>query len=70
MQLVEKTPTDDTLPRVKTRAKAPTGKIKATKLNDKKIILKTSDATIKKGGFFSSDYVLYKVETDPLGWSV
>lgn len=61
---------DETLPRVKTRAKAPTAKIKPTKLNDKRIVLKASDATIKKGGFFSADYVLYKVETEPLNWTV
>ena len=41
-----------------------------THLNNRKVTLKVSDSEIKKGGFFSSDYVLYTVKTDPLGWSV
>ena len=60
----------DNLPRVETRAKAPTAAIVPTPLNNKKVVLKVIDSEIKKGGFFSSDYVLYKVKTEPLGWAV
>ncbi len=41
-----------------------------TALNNKKVTLRVIDSEIKKGGFFSSDYVLYTVKTEPLCWSV
>lgn len=61
---------DETLPKVKTRSKAPTAKINKNKLTDKRVNIKVSESTVKKGGFFSSDYVLYKINTEPLGWAV
>ena len=41
-----------------------------TALSNKKITLRVIDSEIKKGGFFSSDYVLYTIKTEPLGWAV
>ena len=41
-----------------------------TPLSNKKVTLKVTDSEIKKGGFFSSDYVLYTIKTEPLGWLV
>ena len=32
--------------------------------------IKITDHVIKKGGFFSSDYVLYTVQTAPTRWKV
>lgn len=61
---------DETLPKVKTRAKAPTAKLIPTKLNNRRINIKVGDSQVKKGGFFSSDYILYKIETDPLNYVV
>lgn len=61
---------DETLPKIKTRQKAPTAKLIPTKLNNKRVNLKVCDSVVKKGGFFSSDYILYKIETEPLHWSV
>lgn len=49
---------------------APTSQIIPTKINFRKVTLKVVDSEVKKGGFFSSDYVLYKVKTEPLGWVV
>ena len=49
---------------------APTQGITATEINYKKTTLKVTDFEIKKGGFFSSDYVLYTIETDPTNWKV
>lgn len=69
-ELVNKTVMDETLPKVKTRAKAPTAKLIPTKLNNRRINIKVGDSQVKKGGFFSSDYILYKIETDPLNWVV
>lgn len=69
--LLNKAILDETLPKVKTRSKAPTAKLVPTKLNEKvRVNIKVSDAQVKKGGFFSSDYILYKITTEPLGWSV
>ena len=41
-----------------------------TDINYHKVSLKVVDSEVRKGGFFSSDYVLYTVTTDPLGWRV
>ena len=70
VDLMNKPHLDETLPKVKTRSKAPTAKIIPTKLTNKRMSIKVSDAQIKQGGFFSSNYVLYKIETEPLSWSV
>lgn len=61
---------DQTLPKLNTRSRAPTSKIVPTPINNRKVIMKVIDSTVRKGGFFSSDYVLFTVTTDPLGWRV
>ena len=58
------------LPTVKVRSRAPTAKLSQTKINFRKVVLKVTDSQIKRGGFFSSDYVIYQVQTEPLGWKV
>lgn len=57
------------MPKVKTRQKAPTAKLVPTKLNNRKVTIKVSESQVKKGGFFSSDYVLYRIDTEPLSWA-
>ena len=32
--------------------------------------LRVTDSEVRKGGFFSSDYVLFTIATEPLGWKV
>lgn len=59
---------DETLPKVKTRTRAPTAKLVPTLINYKRVTLKVTDSQVKKGGFFSSDYVLYCITTEPTGW--
>ena len=61
---------DLTLPRLNTRTRAATAKIVATPINHKKVQLKILESEVRKGGFFSSDYVMYTVSTEPLGWKV
>ena len=61
---------DVTLPKVTTRTRAPTSKIVPTRINNRKVVLKVVDSEVRKGGFFSSDYVLYTITTEPLGWRV
>ena len=53
-----------------TRTRAPTAAIVPTKINKRKVTLKVVDSEIRKGGFFSSDYVLYSITTEPNGWRV
>ena len=53
-----------------TRARAPTAKIVPTDINNHKVTLRVTDSEVRKGGFFSSDYVLYTINTEPLGWKV
>ena len=50
---------DLTLPKVVTRTRANTAKIVPTAINGRKVTLKVVDSEVRKGGFFSSDYVLY-----------
>ncbi len=61
---------DLTLPKLVTRVRADTAKIVATPINNRKVTLKVTDSEVRKGGFFSSDYVLYTIRTEPLGWRV
>jgi len=58
------------MPKLQTRSRAPTSKIVPTSLNQRKVVLKVPDSEVRKGGFFSSDYVLYTIQTEPLGWRV
>ena len=53
-----------------TRARAATAKIVPTEINNRKCTLRVTDSEVRKGGFFSSDYVLYTISTEPLGWKV
>ena len=59
-----------TLPKLETRTRAPTAKLVPTPLNNRKIALKVVDSEVRKGGFFTSDYVLYTITTEPLGWKI
>jgi len=61
---------DLTLPKLNTRTRADTAKVVATPINNKKVTLKVVDSEVRKGGFFSSDYVLYTITSEPLGWRV
>ena len=61
---------DATLPKLETRSRASTSAIVPTPLNFKKVTLKVVDSEVRKGGFFSSDYVLYTIATEPNGWRV
>lgn len=61
---------DLTLPKLNTRTRAPTSAIVPTPINRRKVTLKVVDSEVRKGGFFSSDYVLYTITTDPNGWRV
>ena len=47
-----------------------TNKLEPTPLNYKKVLMRVHSVEVKKGGFFSSDYLQYTIETKPLGWSV
>ena len=61
---------DATLPKLETRSRAATAAIVSTPLNWRKVTLKVVDSEVRKGGFFSSDYVLYTITTEPNGWRV
>ena len=61
---------DPTLPKLVTRSRAPTAAIVPTRINNRKVTLKVVDSEVRKGGFFSSDYVLYTITTEPNGWRV
>ena len=61
---------DASLPKLETRSRAPTAAIIPTPLNRRKVTIKVIDSEVRKGGFFSSDYVLYTITTEPNGWRV
>ena len=61
---------DASLPKLETRMRAATAAIVPTPLNRRKVTLKVVDSEVRKGGFFSSDYVLYTITTEPNGWRV
>ena len=61
---------DQNIAGIKTRQRVPTAKITPTKMNFRKVTIKVTGSEIRKGGFFSSDYVLFKISSDPLGWKV
>lgn len=44
--------------------------LQKTVLNDKKIVINLKDPKEINGGLFSSNYILYSVETQPMGWVV
>ena len=45
-------------------------KLEKTQLNDKKITITLKNPREVDGGVFGKNYVLYEVQTDPLGWMV
>ena len=45
-------------------------KLDKSALNDKKISVTVKNPCIKDGGVFGKNYVLYEVQTEPLGWIV
>ena len=60
----------DDAPKVTVRKVAPTQGIEASVLNFARTSIKVTDHVVKKGGFFSSDYVLFTVETASTRWKV
>ena len=58
------------MPKLVTRSRAQTARIVPTDINYHMVTLRVVDSEVRKGGFFSSDYVLYMVTTEPLGWRV
>ena len=44
--------------------------LEKTILNDKKIVINIKDPKEINGGIFSSNFILYSVETQPMGWVV
>lgn len=44
--------------------------LEKTILNDKNIVINIKNPKEINGGIFSSNYILYSVETQPMGWSV
>ena len=44
--------------------------LQKTILNDKKIVINIKNPKEINGGLFSSNYILYSVETQPMGWVV
>lgn len=48
----------------------PTMLIEPTLLNSKRINIRVKEGCVKQGGLFSANYILYKISTEPLGWSI
>lgn len=67
---IQKTEVFEDAPKVQIRKYAPTKGIEATPINFTKTVIKVTDSVVKKGGFFSSDYVLYVIQTSPTKWKV
>lgn len=57
-------------PKVTVRKYAPTEGIEGGPISFMRTSIKITDHLIKKGGFFSSDYVLFTVLTAPTRWKV
>ena len=45
-------------------------KLEKSELNDKKITISIKNPKEMDGGVFGKNYVLYEVQTDPIGWTV
>jgi len=48
----------------------PTALIEPTLLNSKRIKIRVTEGSVKHGGLFAANYILYKVTTDPLSWTI
>lgn len=48
----------------------PTSIIEPTLLNSKRIKIRVTEGSVKHGGLFAANYILYKIETAPLGWVI
>ena len=47
-----------------------TTKIEPTPLNNKRIQIRVNEGSLKAGGIFSSSYLLYTIQVDPIGWKI
>jgi sorting nexin-7/30/sorting nexin-8 len=45
-------------------------KLEKSKLNDQKIVVKVHSPKEIEGSVFSNNYILYEIQTDPVGWTV
>ena len=48
----------------------PTSLIEPTLLNSKRINIRVTEGSVKHGGLFAANYIVYKVSTEPLGWAI
>ena len=48
----------------------PTSIIEPTLLNSKRINIRVTEGSVKHGGLFAANYILYKISTEPLGWTI
>ena len=48
----------------------PTSIIEPTLLNSKRINIRVTEGSVKHGGLFAANYILYKISTEPLGWGI
>jgi hypothetical protein len=39
-------------------------------LNNKRVKIQVLEGAMKSGGVFSSSYLIYKIKTDPLNWTI
>ena len=47
-----------------------TSKLEPTALSNKRITARVVDGSLKTGGIFSASYLLFKVQVDPVGWTI
>ena len=48
----------------------PTSIIEPTLLNSKRIKIRVTEGSVRHGGLFAANYILYKISTEPLGWTI
>ena len=48
----------------------PTSHIEPTQLNSKRIHIRVTEGSVKHGGLFAANYILYKITTEPLNWVI
>ena len=48
----------------------PTSIIEPTRLNSKRIKIRVTEGSVKHGGLFAANYILYKITTEPLDWTI
>ena len=47
-----------------------TGVLEKTPLSNKRITVRVIDGSLKSGGIFSASYLLFKINVEPIGWSI